>query len=93
MNKIKLSIALLLFCCAGAIASELKVTTLETKSVNYENGEIGATIFRTVCINGYQWLQSGSGNTKTLSQMFENNIVYAGGVKMYNVSAIKCENK
>lgn len=90
MNKIKLSIALLLFCCAEAIASELKVTTLETKSVNYEKG---ATTFRTVCINGYQWLQSGSGTTKTLSQMFENNIVYAGGVKMYNVSAIKCENK
>ena len=91
MNKIKLYIALLLFCCAGA--SELKVTTLETKSVNYENGEIGAPTFRILCINGYRWLQSGSGNTKTLSQMFENNIVYYGGVKMYNVSAIKCENK
>ena len=70
MNKIKLSIALLLFCCAGAIAEELKVKTLETKSVNYENGAWVATTFRIVCINGYKWIQSGSVNTTTLSQMF-----------------------
>lgn len=76
-----------------SVFADIKVTTLETKTVNYENGEIGASTFRILCINGYQWLQSGSGSTKTLSQMFENNIVYAGGVKMYNVSAIKCENK
>ena len=84
---------ILLLLISLSVFADIKVTTLESKPVNYENGEIGATIFRILCINGYQWLQSGSGNTKTLSQMFENNIVYYGGVKMYNVSAIKCENK
>jgi hypothetical protein len=83
MNKIKL-IALFLFCCAGAIAEELKVTTLETKSVNYNNGAWSATTFRITCINGYKWLQSGSVNTTTLSQMFTevNN----------QPRLIKCEN-
>ena len=84
---------ILLLLISLSVFADIKVTTLETKSVNYENGEIGAPTFRILCINGYRWLQSGSGNTKTLSQMFENNIVYYGGVKMYNVSAIKCENK
>ena len=84
---------ILLLLISLSVFADIKVTTLESKSVNYENGEIGATTFRILCINRYQWLQSGSGNTKTLSQMFENNIVYYGGVKMYNVSAIKCENK
>ncbi len=84
---------ILLLLISLSVFADIKVTTLETKSVNYENGEIGAPTFRILCINGYQWLQSGVGTGRSISQMFENNIVYTGGVKMYNVSAIKCENK
>ena len=75
---------ILLLLISLSVFADIKVTTLETKSVNYENGGIGATTFRMLCINGYQWLQSGVGNTKTLSQMFTeiNN----------QPRLIKCEN-
>ena len=53
-------------------AEELKVTTLEVKKVNYENGNIAATIFRVVCINGYKWLQY-EGIQGSISQMFQSN--------------------
>lgn len=56
-------------------AEELKVTTLETKQVNYENGRLGASYFKIICINGYKWLQFGY-NNGSISQMFEydNNL-------------------
>lgn len=67
-----------------AVIADIKVTTLEIKSVNYENGAWGATTFRIVCINGYKWIQSGSVNTTTLSQMF---------IEVNNQPRlIKCEN-
>lgn len=73
--------------------ADVKVNLIEMKVVDYPNGALGGTTFRVLCINGYQWLQTGEGQGRSISQMFENNIVYAGGMKMYNVSAIKCENK
>ena len=67
-----------------AVIADIKVKTLETKSVNYENGALTATTFRIVCINGYKWIQSGSVNTTTLSQMF---------IEVNNQPRlIKCEN-
>lgn len=80
---------ILLVLISLSVFADIKVTTLETKAVNYENGEIGAPTFRILCINGYQWLQSGSGNTKTLSQMFENCYTMSAPV----ATAIKCQNK
>ena len=52
-------------------AEELKVTTLDIKKVDYENGNMGATVFRVVCINGYNWLQY-EGMQGSISQMFES---------------------
>lgn len=84
MNK-KLISALLLFCCAGAIAEELKVTTLDKKRIDYENGIMGGTMFRVVCINGYKWLQY-HGEHGSMSQMFESTA--NNGL----AKPIKCEN-
>ena len=73
MKKIILLTLLALMTLCSA--EELKVTTLEVKRVNYENGNIAATVFRIVCINGYKWLQK-DGEHGSLSQMFEydNNL-------------------
>lgn len=84
---------ILLLLISLSVFADVKVNLIEAKIADYQNGIIGGGMFRVICINGYQWLQSGEGNTSSISQMFENNIVYAGGMKMYNVSAIKCENK
>ena len=65
-------------------AEELKVTTLEVKRVDYENGNIGTTKFRIVCINGYKWLQY-DGVNGSISQMFESgNYSYAQPIKYNN---------
>ena len=81
MKKIiALTLLALMTLCS---AEELKVTTLEVKRINYENGNIGASIFRIVCINGYKWLQK-DGEYGSLSQMFTevNN----------QPRLVKCEN-
>lgn len=70
MKKIiALTLLALMTLCS---AEELKVTVLEVKRINYENGNIGASIFRVVCINGYKWLQK-DGEHGSISQMFQNN--------------------
>ena len=74
-------LALITLCSA----EELKVTTLETKKVNYENGNIAATIFRVVCINGYKWLQY-EGMHGSISQMFQSNVING------NAQPIQCKN-
>ena len=68
MKKIIALLALMTLCSA----EELKVTIIEVKRINYENGNIGASIFRVVCINGYKWLQK-DGEHGSISQMFQNN--------------------
>ena len=81
MKKIiALTLLALITLCS---AEELKVTTLEVKRINYENGNIGASIFRVVCINGYKWLQK-DGEYGSISQMFTevNN----------QPRLVKCEN-
>ena len=81
MKKIiALTLLALMTLCS---AEELKVTTLEVKRINYENGNIGATMFRIVCINGYKWLQK-DGEYGSISQMFTevNN----------QPRLVKCEN-
>lgn len=66
---------LLALVSLSAFAMELKVTTLSTHDVNYQNGAISGGNFRILCINGYQWLQFGI-NTGSVSQMFDydNNL-------------------
>ena len=66
-------------------AEELKVTTLDIKKVDYENGNMGATVFRIVCINGYKWLQY-EGMQGSISQMFQSNILIG------NAQPIQCKN-
>ena len=81
MKKIiALTLLALMTLCS---AEELKVTTLEVKKINYQNGNIGATMFRIVCINGYKWLQK-DGEYGSVSQMFTevNN----------QPRLVKCEN-
>ena len=70
MKKIILLTLLALMTLCSA--EELKVTTLETKQVNYENGRLGSTYFKILCINGYKWLQYEA-TYGSISQMFENN--------------------
>ena len=53
-------------------AEELKITITEVKRVDYSNGNMSATTFRIVCINGYKWLQY-DGMHGSISQMFQND--------------------
>lgn len=70
MKKIVLLTLLALMTLCNA--EELKVTTLDKKRIDYENGIMGATMFRVVCINGYKWLQY-HGEHGSISQMFKND--------------------
>ena len=83
MKKIILLTLLALMTLCSA--EELKVTTLEVKKVNYVNGNIGGTVFRVVCINGYEWLQY-NGTKGSISQMFQSNIMNG------NAQPIQCKN-
>mgnify|MGYP003456202277 FL=1 len=84
MKKIILLTLLALITLCSA--EELKVTTLEVKKVNYENGNMGATVFRVVCINGYKWLQY-EGMQGSISQMFQSNVING------NAQPIQCKNQ
>ena len=53
-------------------AEELKITTLEVKRVDFNNGQLTASILRIQCINGYKWLQK-DGEHGSISQMFQND--------------------
>ena len=81
MKKIILLTLLALMTLCSA--EELRVTTLEKKIIDYENENMGATVFRIVCINGYKWLQY-DGMHGSISQMFTevNN----------QPRLVKCEN-
>ena len=70
MKKIILLTLLALMTLCSA--EELKVTTLDRQKVDYNSGNMGAMVFRIVCINGYKWLQY-DGMHGSISQMFENN--------------------
>lgn len=87
MKKIILLTLLALMTLCNA--EELKVTTLEKKRIDYENGNIGPTIFRVVCINGYKWLQY-EGMQGSISQMFKHNVT--NGIMNGNAQPIQCEN-
>ena len=81
MKKIILLTLLALMTLCSA--EELKVTTLEVKKINYQNGKVGDVILKVVCINGYKWLQY-EGMHGSISQMFTevNN----------QPRLVKCEN-
>lgn len=83
MKKIILLTLLALITLCSA--EELKVTTLDIKKVDYENGNMGATVFRVVCINGYKWLQY-EGMRGSISQMFHSNVMNG------NAQPIQCKN-
>ena len=83
MKKIILLTLLALITLCSA--EELKVTTLDIKKVDYENGNMGATMFRIVCINGYKWLQY-EGMKGSISQMFQGNVING------NAQPIQCKN-
>ena len=83
MKKIILLTLLALMTLCSA--EELKVTTLDIKKVDYENGNMGATVFRVVCINGYKWLQY-EGMQGSISQMFQSNVMNG------NAQPIQCKN-
>ena len=83
MKKITLLTLMALMTLCNA--EELKVTTIDKKRINYENGNMGATVFRIVCINGYKWLQY-VGMQAAISQMFQSNIIIG------NAQPIQCKN-
>ena len=56
-------------------AEELKITTLEVKRVDFNNGQLTASILRIQCINGYKWLQK-DGENSSISQIFQNNAIH-----------------
>ena len=79
-------LVLLIFLALNVLcnAEELKVTTLDVKRVNYENGQIAPNYFRILCINGYKWLQFKDQNG-SVSQMFESGQYgYAQPIKCKN---------
>ena len=81
MKKIiALTLLALMTLCS---AEELKVTTLEVKKINYQNGKVGDVILKVVCINGYKWLQY-EGMQGSISQMF--NMING------NALPIQCNN-
>ena len=81
MKKIiALTLLALITLCS---AEELKVTTLEVKKINYQNGKVGDVILKVVCINGYKWLQY-EGMHGSISQMF--NMING------NALPIQCNN-
>ena len=81
MKKIiALALLALMTLCS---AEELKVTTLEVKKINYQNGKVGDVILKVVCINGYKWLQY-EGMHGSISQMF--NMING------NALPIQCNN-
>jgi len=83
MKKIILLTLLALMTLCSA--EELKVTALEVKRVDYENGNMGATVFRVVCINGYKWLQYEV-TYGSISQMFQKDVMngYAQPIQCKN---------
>ena len=81
MKKIILLTLLALMTLCSA--EELKVTTLEVKKINYQNGKVGDVILKVVCINGYKWLQY-EGMHGSISQMF--NMING------NALPIQCNN-
>ena len=74
-------LALMTLC----IAEELKVTTLEVKKINYQNGKVGDVILKVICINGYKWLQYDCVHG-SISQMFQKNVMngYAQPIQCKN---------
>lgn len=86
MKKIVLLTLLALMTLCNA--EELKVTTLDKKRIDYENGIMGGTTFRIICINGYKWLQY-HGERGSMSQMFENNEI---NKFVYIAKAVPCNN-
>ena len=83
MKKIILLTLLALMTLCNA--EELNVTTIDKKRIDYENGNMGATIFRIVCINGYKWLQY-DGMHGSMSQMFQSNEING------NAQPMQCKN-
>ena len=83
MKKIILLTLLALITLSSA--EELKITTLEVKRVDYENGRLGSTYFKILCINGYKWLKY-DGVHGSISQMFQSNVMNG------NAQPIQCEN-
>ena len=73
MKKIILLTLLALMTLCSA--EELKVTTLEVKRIDYENGRLGSTYFKILCINGYKWLQYEAtyGSTSQMFNMINGN--------------------
>ena len=87
MKKITLLTLLALMTLCSA--EELKVTTLEVKKVDYANGNMGLSVFKIVCINGYKWIQY-DGRNSSISQMFKHNVT--NGIMNGNAQPIQCKN-
>ncbi len=68
-------------------ASALNVDLIKKVKVDYANGSLVDSTFRILCIDGYKWLESQSGYSRSVSQMFDdkNKEGYA--------QPIKCKNK
>ena len=77
---------LLLLLISISLYADIKVDTIESKMVNYENGMLFPSAFKILCINGYQWLQFGIDTHGSISQMFTQS-PYGTAIP------IKCENK
>ena len=79
-------LALMTLCSAEELkVTTLEVTTLEVKRVDYENGRLGSTYFKILCINGYKWLKY-EGMQGSISQMFQSNVMNG------NAKLIPCKN-
>lgn len=71
--------AFIIITIAVNLFADIKVDVLESKNVKDE------TNFKILCINGYQWLQVGEGNARSVSQIHVDSGFYS--------KALRCKNK
>lgn len=63
---------------------DIKVDVLESKNIKYTS-IYTETNFKILCINGYQWLQVGEVDTRSVSQIHVDSGFYS--------KVLRCKNK
>lgn len=67
---------IIIITIAVNLFADIKVDILESKNVRYEN-IYTETNFKILCINGYQWLQVGESDTRSVSQIHVDSGFYS----------------
>lgn len=65
--------------------ADIKVDVLESKNIKYDN-IYTETNFKILCINGYQWLQVGEADTRSVSQIHVDSGFYSKLLRCKNTT-------